>query len=318
MSNEGSRTMEQVPVTTMASGAEVSLTVHTLKGPRPGPTMLLFGGIHGDEATAVEAVRRIVEAIDVEELSGTVVAIPVCNPYAYETMTRHTVQDGLNLNRIFPGDRNGSLTEQLAAVLIELQQGADFFIDFHSSGLYSTVDYAYVHSGGEILSEAYGTPTLYHHAPYPGSSSEMMLNAGIPAMVSELGGGGQGTRSFLDRSVEGTLNVLRAVGILSGEVVRPAQPQTVLTTLSTVRPTKGGAFISEHGPDAIGSTVAGGTVLGRVINPHTFAVEEELVAPYDKTIIILAREEYTRCAPGDYGFMVGDASTTTNLAELGK
>ncbi|PDQ35327.1 MAG: hypothetical protein B5766_06945 [Candidatus Lumbricidophila eiseniae] len=315
MSNNENRTIEYIPVTTMASGHRVELAVHRLTGATAGPTMVMFGGIHGDEANAVESVRRIVEAINVTDLTGMIVAVPVANPVAYETMTRHSVQDGLNLNRIFPGDRNGSITEQLAAVLAGIQAGADYFIDFHSSGLYSTVDYAYVHDNGRQMSEAYGTPLLYHHDSYPGSSTEMALSAGIPAMVSELGGGGQSTTAFLDRAVAGTLNVLRSIGMLPGTAVLPAKEQTVMTTLSTLRPTRGGAFISNYGPETLGSTIPKGTLMGRVINPHTFEVEEEFFAPYQDTIMVLTREEYSRCAPGDYGFMVGDGSTATTLAK---
>lgn len=312
MGNSASRSLDHKHITTMPTGADISLAIHTITGSEPGPRFVIFGGIHGDEATAVEAVRRIVEAVDEKQLKGTLVAVPVSNPYAYESMTRHTTQDGHNLNRIFPGDAGGSLTEQLAAALVEIQKGADYFIDFHSSGLYSTVDYAYVHTGAEVLAKAYGTPLLYHHEPYSGSSAEMMLSAGVPAMVSELGGGGQKTTEFLDRSVAGTLNVLRTVGMLPGDPVDPPE-QKVMTKLITLRPTKGGAVISEYGPDALGSVVPGGTVLGRVVNPHTFEVEEELVAPFDETIIVLTREQYTRCAPGDYGFMVGDNGSLTTV-----
>lgn len=312
MGTTASRSLDYRHITTMPTGADISLAIHTITGREPGPRFLIFGGIHGDEATAVEAVRRIVEAVDENELKGTLVAVPVSNPYAYESMTRHTTQDGLNLNRIFPGDAGGSLTEQLAAALVEIQEGADYFIDFHSSGLYSTVDYAYVHSGAEILARNYGTSLLYHHDPYTGSSAEMMLSAGKPAMVSELGGGGQLTTDFLDRSVAGTLNVLGAVGMLPGDPVDPPE-QKVMTKLVTLRPTTGGAVISDYGPETLGSVVPGGTVLGRVVNPHTFEVMEELVAPFDETIIVLTREQYTRCAPGDYGFMVGDNGSVTTV-----
>ncbi|ALE07411.1 hypothetical protein AL755_21200 [Arthrobacter sp. ERGS1:01] len=316
MTSKASRTIEYVPVTTMGSGHRVELAVHRLSSGKPGPTIVLFGGIHGDEATGVEAVRRIVEAIEIDRLIGTVVAVPVCNPYAYETMTRHTVQDGLNLNRIFPGDRNGSLTEQLAAVLTGIQEEADFFIDYHSSGLYSTVDYAYVHKEGQAMAEAYGTPVLYHHEPYPGSSTEMALTTGVPAMVSELGGGGQRTVEFLDRAVAGTLNVLRTVGILEGAVVPLSKPQKVLKTLTTLRPTKGGILLSNYTPDSLLHEVPRGTVLGKVVNAHNFEVEEELVAPFEPTIVVLTREEFTRIEPGDYGFMVGDGDTTSSLEEV--
>jgi uncharacterized protein len=307
-------TIENVPVTTMGSGWDVSLTVHRLTGAQPGPTLVIFGGIHGDEAMGVEAVRRIVTAIDLDSLSGTVIAVPVANPLSYETMTRHTVQDGLNLNRIFPGDAGGSITEQLAAKLIGILQEADHFIDFHSSGLYSTVDYAYVHGPGHEMSEAYGTPLLYHHDSYAGSATDWALTNGIEAMVSELGGGGQLTDSFLDRAAWGGQNVLRALGMIPGAVELPSTPQTVMTTLSTLRPRFGGILLSNFEPDQLGVILAGGTVLGSVVNPFTFETVEEFVAPYESTILVLTREAFTRVAPGDYGFMVGDATTVTTLA----
>jgi uncharacterized protein len=312
MPQRPSHTIDYLPITTLASGHRVEIAVHRLVGPKEGPTMVLLGGIHGDEATGVETVRRIIEAIDVDELSGSVVAIPVCNPLAYDAMTRHTLQDGLNLNRIFPGDRKGSVTEQIAAVVAEVVGEADYLLDYHSSGLYSTVDYAFLHEGGEALSEAYSATLLYRQAPYSGSAIGLAVSAGTPAMMSELGGGGQLTREYLDRAVRGTLNVLRTVGILSGDPEKPAD-HTVMTTLITLRPTKGGALISHYGPETLTTSVPKGTVLGEVINPHSLEVEEELVAPFDPTIIVLTREEYTRVAPGDYGFMVGDGASASPL-----
>ncbi|HEY0247386.1 MAG TPA: M14 family metallopeptidase [Gryllotalpicola sp.] len=306
-------TIETVPVTTLATGWKLGITVHRLTGGTPGPTLVIFGGIHGDEAMGVEAVRRIVTSVDVEQLRGTILAVPVANPLSYESMTRHTLQDGLNLNRIFPGDAGGSITEQLAATLLTIIDGADHFIDFHSSGLYSTVDYAYVHDNGREMSEAYGTPLLYHHGSYPGSATGWALEHGIGAMVSELGGGGQLDQSFLTRATEGAVNVLRRLEMLPGEVVTPPV-QTVMKTLITLRPRFGGILLSEFEPERLGESIPGGTVLGRVVDAYTYETVEELVAPYEQTLLVLTRQAFTRVSPGDYGFMVGDATTATTLA----
>ncbi len=312
MSTAG-HTIESVPVTTLATGWKLGITVHRLTGATGGPTLVIVGGIHGDEAMGVEAVRRIVTSIDVEQLHGTILAVPVANPLSYETMTRHTVLDGLNLNRIFPGDSGGSVTEQLAAKLLTIIERADHFIDFHSSGLYSTVDYAYVHDNGREMSEAYGTPLLYHHDSYPGSATDWALRHGIGAMVSELGGGGQLDQSFLTRAVDGAANVLKRLGMLPGEAVTPPQ-QTVMKTLITLRPRFGGILLSDFEPDRLGQVIPGGTVLGRVVDAYTYETLEELVAPYEKTILVLTRQAFTRVSPGDYGFMVGDGTTSTTLA----
>ena len=117
-------------------------------------------------------------------------------------------------------------------------------------------------------------------------------------MVSELGGGGQKTVEFLDRAVSGMLNVLRAVGILEGAVTQQEDQQKVLKTLTTLRPTKGGILLSNYTPDELHLEVPRGTVLGRVVNAHNFEIEEELIAPFEPTIIVLTREEFTRIEPG--------------------
>ncbi|MFE9206583.1 succinylglutamate desuccinylase/aspartoacylase family protein [Micromonospora sp. NPDC007230] len=309
-------TIETVPVTRMGNGHDLELTVHRITGARPGPTLVAFGGVHGDEAMGPEEVRRLVSSISPAELKGTIVAVPVANPYAYDAMSRFTPQDGLNLNRIFPGDRNGSVTEQLAAVLAEIMLRADYFVDFHSSGLYSTVEYGYIMDDGKEMATSFGAALLYHHAPYEGTSNAWAIKNNIASTVCELGGGGQLTDAFLAKAVRQGRNMLKAIDMLDGEPETIAEQQIVMTELVTLRPTRGGAMISHFSPDRLGEVVKGGTVLGEVIDPYTFQVLEQLVAPYESNILVLSREGYTRCSPGDYGFMVGNADTTTTVDQL--
>ncbi|WP_381789486.1 succinylglutamate desuccinylase/aspartoacylase family protein [Streptomyces niveus] len=309
-------TIETVPVTRVDSGHDLVLTVHRLTGARPGPTLVAFGGVHGDEAMGPEEIRRFVSSVDPAELAGTIVAVPVANPYAYAAMSRFTPQDGLNLNRIFPGDRNGSVTEQLAAVLAEIMLQADYFVDFHSSGLYSTVEYSYIMDDGREMATSFGAALLYHHEPYEGTSSAWAIKNGIASTVCELGGGGQLTDAFLDKAVHQGRNMLKGIGMLEGAPEAIVERQTVMTELLTLRPAKGGTMISHFTPDRLGEVIKGGTVLGEVVDPYTFETLEQLVAPYDSNILVLSREGYTRTAPGDYGFMVGNANTTTTVDEL--
>ncbi|MFI0424697.1 succinylglutamate desuccinylase/aspartoacylase family protein [Spongiactinospora sp. 9N601] len=307
-------TMEQVPVTTLANGHRLELTVHTLRGASAGPRMVMFGGVHGDEPMGAETVRRLVAAIDPAALRGTVVLVPVANPYAHAALTRNTPLDGMNLNRTFPGDRGGSVTEQLAAVLCEILTGADYFIDYHSGGNFASVDYAYIHDEGAEMSKAYGCRVLYAGTPYPGSATGWALTHGIACMVSELGGGGQRIDEYLARGLDGTLNVLRTLNMLPGEPVAPPADQVVVGTLSTLRPTVGGTMLCEYGVDRIGERVAKGTVLARIVHPATSEELEVLTAPYEPSILVLGRESLTNVAPGDYGLMVADGSTATPAA----
>jgi uncharacterized protein len=303
-------TVERIPVTRLSNGHDVELVVHMIRGSQDGPKLAMFGGIHGDEPLGTEAVRRVLQQIDPAQVAGTIVAVPVANPYAFEAARRVTPVDGLNLNRIMPGDREGSLTEQLAAQLARiLDDGCTHFIDYHSGGNLACVDYSYVHEAGAEMSRAYGCQVLYDHESYVGSATDYALERGIRCMVSELGGGMYNTGYFLDRAVSGSLNVLRTIGMLAGEATPPRDDQVVVTTLTVVRPSAGGLLQAEVGADRLGEVLPAGTVLGRIVDPATFEELQVLRAPYDPTYLILSRTPVSQVNPGDYGFMVADGAT---------
>ncbi len=78
-----------------------------------------------------------------------------------------------------------------------------------------------------------------------------------------------------------------------------------------LQPRYGGLLLSEHDAEQLGTEVAKGTALGRVVHPHTFVELEVIRAPFDPTILVLTRPPFTTVAPGDYGFMVANAATAT-------
>jgi uncharacterized protein len=299
-----------VPVTTLANGHEVTLPVHTLTGAVGGPRLGVVSGIHGDEPLAVETVRRFLTELAREDLIGSVLAVPVANPYAHMALTRSTPLDGENLNRIFPGNAGGTLTAQIAAKLVELFAGkVDYVIDFHSGGLTACVDYAYL-SQDEGMSRAYGADLLYRGPGYVGTFTSIMQEAGVPALVSEFGGASARIGHYLDKGVRGALNVARYLGFLKGEVIE-TPGQRIITDLRVLSPQTGGIMLSDFEPERLGEPIPGGTVLGRVVSPYSFEELEVIRAPFESTLLVLTRPAYSNVAPGDYGFMVADAATAT-------
>lgn len=297
----------RAPVTTLANGHEVSLPIHVLTGRPGGPRLGVVSGVHGDEPLAVETVRRFLTEIAKDDLTGTILAVPVANPYAHRALTRNTPEDGENLNRIFPGNPGGTLTAQLAAKLVELfANDVDYIIDFHSGGLTACVDYAYL-SEQEELSKVYGADLLYRGPGYLGTFTSILQEAGIPALVSEFGGASARIEHYLDKGVRGALNVTRHLGMVSGEVFHTPR-QRIITDLRVLAPKNGGILLSEYQPERLGEQVPGGSVLGRVISPYTFDELEVITAPFEQTLLVLTRPLYSNVSPGDYGFMVADAA----------
>src|SRR5690606_37064456 len=100
-----------------------------------GPTVLIEAGNHGDEYEGPIALGEFLREIDPADVSGRIIAIPAVNIRAVEAGTRTSPVDGLNFNRSFPGDFNGTLTSQIAAYVNDcLFPIADYFLDLHSGG----------------------------------------------------------------------------------------------------------------------------------------------------------------------------------------
>lgn len=308
-------TIEQLPVTTLASGEQLSLQLHRLAGTGGGPTLLILGGVHGDEPLGVDIVRRAFASMIGRDFVGELLAVPVCNPLAFQALNRNTPLDGCNLNRVMPGNSSGQVTDQVASVIAQLLQeaGVTHLIDFHSGGNLATVDYAYMDPDTPEMAIAFGTPLLYDHSPYFGTTTGVGKEWGIQVMVSELGGGSQRIEYYADRGVRGVENVMRAIGMLPGEPSAPEAPQRVVHEIANVNPRTGGIMISEIGADRLGESVPKGTLLGTVHSPYTFEVLEELRAPFEPSVLILTRESMTVVSPGDYGFMLGNGATVAPL-----
>ena len=99
-----------------------------------GPVVLFTAGIHGDEINGVEIVRQIIVRKINKPKKGTIICIPVVNIFGFVNKTRE-FPDGRDLNRVFPGSRNGSLASRFAwHILNEIIPVVDYAIDFHAGG----------------------------------------------------------------------------------------------------------------------------------------------------------------------------------------
>lgn len=305
----------RVPVATIANGHTLELVIHTIRGGAgDGPRLGLMAGIHGDEPIGVETARRFVEELETDSFRGELAVLPVANPYAFQNLSRNTPLDMNNLNRVFPGAPDGMLTEQLAHAICEhWLPRFDFLIDMHSGGNLATVDYVYLHDDGE-LSRAFGCELLFHGPSFPGSFGDYARDHGVQTVVSELGGGQQRNKHYVEKGVRGIRNVMKHLGMLEGLPELPER-QVVVDEMRVLRPRHGGIMLSEAGPERLGEEVAQGAVLARVLSPYTFEELDILTAPFDPTLLVLVREAVTKVDPGDYGFMVANGATATTVGD---
>ncbi len=302
-------TCQQLKVATLANGTDLALHLHEFRGDLgDGPTVGICAAIHGNESTGTQIVLELVRHVARQSFRGRLVLLPVANPLAFEANRRHTPVDEQNLNRLFPGAPDGWVSEQLAHVITEnVLNRVDAVIDLHSGGDRPTVDYVYI-KNDETLSRSFGSRVLYQAnagkagTQFDGTSVTVAEARGIPAVTVELGGGLIDQAPYIERGVRGVLNMLRVLNVIDEQPAEPPE-QTVVDSITTVRPHQGG-FLETAAP-ALGERIEAGDVLGRVVNPYTFEVLEEILNPVPNGIMILSHLTRNLVQPGDYGYMVG-------------
>ncbi|MCR9138190.1 MAG: M14 family metallopeptidase [Alphaproteobacteria bacterium] len=296
--------------TTLADGSDAVLSMVELLGEEDGPTIGISASVHGNENAGSQAILDLYRAIKDQPLKGRIVLLPVANPRAFAVNHRFTPLDELNLNREFPGDPSGTYTQQLAhAMTEEFLSKIDVHIDLHSGTDRPTVDYVYIWSD-EALSRAFGSKILYRPTSgkggtlYAGTTKTVTIDRRDMSIVTiELGGGIVDQTPYVERTVEGMLNMLRHLGAISGEV-KSAPEQIVVGEMVVIRPTHGG-WLEPLCP-ANGEAIKGGELLCRIVSPYDFETLEEIPTPYENGIMVMQHLSRNLVEAGDYGFIIGN------------
>ena len=196
----------------------INIPIVILNGVSPGPRLWVIGGVHGDEYVGPVAIGRITRKIDPQKLKGTVVAIPVANPPAWEARTYRTPIDDVNLFSAYPGDSAGSVTQRIAnAIFTELQSKADYVVDLHSDFTLQMAGPCVLFGGegekgkaAEDLAKSFGYEVLVRYK-IPGTLLEEATSRGIPAVTTETGGEGRVQEDDVALYVNGVSNVILTV-----------------------------------------------------------------------------------------------------------
>jgi predicted deacylase len=278
------------------------------RGVREGPHVALIGGVHGCEYSSIAAVIRFMNALEADELAGSIAAVPVVSMLSFRQRSPFVVpEDGKNLNRCFPGTYEGTYTDALArSIFDELIAPADVLIDLHGGDLVEALEpfTLYVASAVEerarALAVAFGLPYVVREeaaSGLPGMTCSAAAEAGIPALIAEAGGCGQLDPVVVELLVDGVRNALRSLDMLPGPVRPPRTEVRLVVAFDWLRCRDGGFWEAAVGA---GDEVGEGQLLGRVTTLHG-DVQEEIRAPRDGVVLFLT----TSAAVSDEGLLLG-------------
>lgn len=248
-------------------------------------------GTHGDELEGQMVCYLMARQLNeqLENLDGTVEIYPALNPLGIDTIQRGIPNFDLDMNRIFPGDKNGTMAEQAAYTIIEDLKGADLVIDVHSSNLYLRetpqvrinvlnekelvplaqelgVDFIWVHDAATVL-EA----TLAHS----------LNSTGTKCLVVEMGVGERINHKMCFRLRDGIFHLMQEMGMWKGDVPTEQLADSIVckgNKVEFLNAETSGIFITEL---KCGFMVEKSQEIGQIVEPLTGKILSRVISPVD-------------------------------------
>jgi predicted deacylase len=273
-----------INIARLPSHTQIDTPIYVSRSLEDGPTLALIAGMHGDEINGMEIVRRILERGLHHVKRGTVVCMPVINVYGFLNYSRD-VPDGKDVNRSFPGTRNGSLASRVAFHLMhEVIPFIDYGIDFHTGGAmranYPQVRAVLRDAENVELANAFCAPFTIDAPFRPNSLRREASRKGKKIIVFE---GGESLRfdmHAIEEGVAGTLRFMKHLNMIES-APDPKEPNRIIWTTSWVRAKHAGLFQ----PSILcGQLVHKGESVGTITDP--FGEFKEEVKAHETAYVI--------------------------------
>lgn len=196
----------------------IDLPVYIYRGKSDGPVLLITAGLHGDELNGVEIIRRLIVSREVIPSVGTILLIPIVNIYGFLNNSR-LMPDGRDLNRSFPGTKDGSLAGRIAYTLMNVvMPHVNYGIDFHTGGV--NTNYPQIRCTFDIprnieLAKAFSPPFIINSRLREGSFRREAQLAGKTILVYEGGESLRFDELVIREGIEGVKRLMSYLGMKS-------------------------------------------------------------------------------------------------------
>lgn len=265
----GESKLIKIPVDRLPTGTLIEIPVYVFNGKEQGPTILLQGGLHGDEVNSVELVRRMLIDKSYKIHKGCVIVVPLLNIFGFLSLSRD--MHGKDVNRSFPGTKSGSLASRLAYYLMkEITANVDFGIDYHTGGAqrnnYPQVRYTPEDERAKVLADIFKAPIQFASKRIPKSFRNECFKHNIPILVYEGGESLRLEKRAIQEGINGTLRILRHFNMISKKVeITKAEPTIEINNRKWIRAKAAGIFNARV---KNGASVKKGQILGYIMDTY--------------------------------------------------
>jgi len=305
---------------TAMEGLVAPVPVIVLNGKGPGPVLCLTAAVHGDELNGIEVTRRVLDDIDLEELNGAVIGVPIVNIQGFYRGTRY-LPDRRDLNRYFPGNPKGSAATRTAySFFTEVVKHCSALIDLHTGSLNRT-NLPQVRADLRLpqvarMTQAFGATVVLHSVGDKGSLRRAASEAGIPSVTFEMGEPMRVQPEQVEHGAKAIETLMYSLG-MTRQRRYWGDPEPVYYASKWVRVDHGGILFSDV---ALGERVSEGELLGVVTDPISNQ-QHRIYAPISGRVLGMALNQVV--LPGFAAYRIGtatskSAATTQSSEEPGE
>ena len=289
----------------LPTGTLIEIPVYVFNGKEKGPTVLLQGGLHGDETNSIEIIRRMLENKYFKIKRGCVIVVPVLSVFGFLHFSRDV--HGKDVNRSFPGTKTGSLASRIAYFhMREIVENIDFGIDFHTGGAqrsnYPQIRYTDESVVGEKLANIFNAPFNFPSKLIQKSFRKEAHKNNIPIIVYEGGEALRFDELAIEEGIKGTLRILKHFRMIVKNPLKDSKKTKSinLTKRRWIRAKTAGLFNAfVHN----GTKVTKGQVLGDITDTYG-ETSVKVKAPMDGYIIAI--NNFPIINRGDAIFHIGE------------
>jgi predicted deacylase len=234
-----------INIARLPSHTIIDTPIYVSRGLEEGPVLALIAGMHGDEINGMEIVRRILDGGMHQPKRGTVICMPIINMYGFLNYSRD-VPDGKDINRSFPGSRNGSLASRVAYHLMhDVIPHIDYGIDFHTGGAmranYPQVRALLSDDKNIELAQAFHAPFTLNSPFRPNSLRKEASKRGKYIIVYEGGESLRFDQNAIKEGIAGTLRLMKHLNMIE-EAPHPDVENKMIWSTTWIRAKSAGLF----------------------------------------------------------------------------
>jgi len=266
-------------------GNPICIPVMVARGNNPGPIVGITAAVHGNELNGISVIQRLFGEIEVDELNGTIVGVPVVNYPAFIRKKRR-FNDNVDLNHIMPGKVDGNASQVYAYRFLDrIAKHFDYLLDLHTAST-GRINSYYVRADMDLpivkkMAMLQYADIIVHNPPSDGTLRGASDALEIPAITIEVGNPSVYQKRLIRSGMEGVHNVLCHLKMVDDEIIE-SDKQTVICSRSMWIYTDKGGLLTVHAD--LRQIVSKGEVVATLRDIFGAKIAE-YKAPYDGIVI---------------------------------